>query len=109
MSDEARRGDVRIGRRIEADARAQAAGSLHEDRRLLACLRKPEATNRLSDGCRAKAVAMERLAHRELAFNAVNAHRIVLVEGNLVPVEVLGHVELWRSQAGTNQQQQTSR
>ncbi len=54
----------------DGNASSALAGSLHEDRRLLACLRKPEATNRLSDGCRAKAVAMERLAHRELAHNA---------------------------------------
>ena len=39
-----------------------------EDRKVLACIRKNEA--RLSDVCRAKATAIERIAHRELAHNA---------------------------------------
>ena len=39
-----------------------------EDRKVLACIRKSEA--RLSDRCRAKATAIERIAHRELAYNA---------------------------------------
>ena len=39
-----------------------------EDRKVLACIRKNEA--RLSDHCRAKATAIERIAHRELAHNA---------------------------------------
>ena len=38
------------------------------NRKVLACIRKSEA--RLSDRCRAKATAIERIAHRELAYNA---------------------------------------
>lgn len=48
-------------------AQRATAGPL-EERRQLACIRKHEA--RLSDHCRAKATAIERIAHRELAHNA---------------------------------------
>ena len=54
--------------RCNSDPNPNASPNAHPNRKVLACIRKSEA--RLSDRCRAKATAIERIAHRELAYNA---------------------------------------